>query len=405
MIRTLRRKFVVITMLLVSAILLAVFFGIWIYNKSSMEQEGYRTLQMALERHGGEAPKLELGGKMPEGIHQDPVFTVLVRADGQTILLSSDRISVSEEQLTEIVKQVLDRGESQGELSEYDLRYMVDGDDKGGTRIAFASQHFEKNTIREVLLTTAIFIAGAFLVFLMASILLARWVLRPVERSWEQQSRFMADASHELKTPLTIILANSGILKASPDTDSDQMVWVSSTEKEAKRMKTLVDDMLFLAKRDESLPLAEKTPTDFSSVVETEALAFESVAFEKGFAVEVDVEPGIQVLGDTPRLKQLVAILVDNAVKYAKEGSTVRVTARRNQANAAFSVFNEGAPIPPEQQKHLFERFYRMDRSRSTEGSGLGLSIARAIAAEHKGKITVHSEESGTVFTVYIPFK
>jgi signal transduction histidine kinase len=142
---------------------------------------------------------------------------------------------------------------------------------------------------------------------------------------------------------------------------------------------------------------------NLSGIVDTEALSFEAVAFEKGLSLEVKAIPDIKVLGDEQRLRQLVAILVDNATKYAKVSSTIKVEVSKQQASATLCVFNECKAISPEQQQHLFERFYRGDTSRSTKGSGLGLSIAQAIVDEHKGKITVHSDASGTRFTVSIP--
>ncbi|MGL6201367.1 MAG: sensor histidine kinase [Lachnospiraceae bacterium] len=401
MILTLRRKFVITSMLLVSVVLIAVCFGIWMYNKVNMEQQSYMTLQLTLEN--GEISWFEIGEDIPEDFQKDPVFVVSVEADGRTALIISNRISVSEEQLKEIVTQVMDSDNNKGELSEYDLRYFSKSDDTGSTRIAFMPLSFERNQLNEIMLITVMFIVGAFFVFFVASILLSRVALKPVERSWEEQNRFMADASHELKTPLTIILANTGILKSNPDTNSEQMIWVSSTEKEVQRMSSLVDDMLFLAKHADNPPAPEKKTVNFSVIVNTEVLAFESVAFEKGLTLEIQAEPDLRFVGEEVRLKQLVTILVENAVKYSQDNGKIKVSTKRRKGNIILSVFNEGAPIPPEQQHHLFKRFYRADASRTTQGSGLGLSIAKVIVGEHKGNITVQSDERGTVFTVLLP--
>lgn len=405
MIRSLRRKFVLITITLVSLVLLAVFFGIWFYSQASMEQQSYLALQMALDRQEGDEPWFKVGGDVPDGYRGDPAFVVSVDSQGATSLLSSDRITVDTEELGNYVSQALSSGQERGELSDYDLRYIIKQEGDGSIRIAFAALSFERDQISNVVLVTAVCVAAVFVVFLFASLLLARWALKPVEQSWEQQNRFVADASHELKTPLTVILANSGILKTGRDTSGEQRVWVESTEKEAKRMKGLIDDMLFLAKRDDGSPPTVKTSHNTSSILETSTLAFESVAFERGLSLDIRVEPDIRVISDASQLKQLVGILLDNAIKYAKDNSEIVVELHKHSGHAVLSVFNESAPIPPEQQKHLFERFYRTDASRSTGGSGLGLSIAQSIVEEHKGKISVGDAPGGIVFTVSLPLE
>lgn len=409
MIRTLRRKFVLITMLLVSAVLLTVFIGIWLYNRNSIEQDGYIDLQMALDREDGPAGDhgnmFKVGGDVPSDFQRDPVFVISVSSDGTIKLLSADRVDVTTQELEEYAEQALAGDTDRGKLSQYDLRYLIKDKPGNTSIIAFAPLSFGRSMLRSVLLITGISIVVIFVMFLFASILLSRWALKPVEHSWEQQNRFVADASHELKTPLTVILANTGILKNDPVMASEQITWLDSTEKEARRMKDLVNDMLFLAKRDDGSRPAEKVSHTLSTIVETSALTFESLAFERGLSLEVEAEPDIRVSCDISQMRQLVGILVDNAVKYADKGSTIRVTLNQRQNHARLTVFNKGSVIPPEQLKQLFDRFYRTDTSRSTEGSGLGLSIARTIAEDHKGRIAVQSDENGILFTVELPME
>lgn len=403
MMKSLRRKFVLITMLLVSVVLIAVFFGIWFYNKTSMERQSYRTLERAVERGDPKEAWFEVGGDVPPDFQRDPVFVVSVSSDGSVALVSSDRVHVGDEELRTYVTRVLAERNDRGELAAYDLRYLVWEEHDGSARIAFAPLSLERDMLGNVALITGICVAAAFVVFLGVSILLSRWALRPVEYAWAQQSRFMADASHELKTPLTIILANTGILKNDPGMGEEQRTWLDSTEKEAHRMKGLVTDMLFLTQRDDGSPRVDRTSQNYSAIVETSALAFESVAFERGLSLEVAVEPDIRVLCDAAQIRQLIAILVDNAVKYARDGSEIHVRLLKRQGHAVLTVFNEGDVIPKEQLRQLFDRFFRRDASRATEGSGLGLSIAKTIAQEHRGRITASSDRTGTVFTVELP--
>ena len=235
------------------------------------------------------------------------------------------------------------------------------------------------------------------------SALLSRWLVRPVEESWRRQQQFVADASHELKTPLTVLLADADILLSRPnDTIENQRRWVEHRRDEGLRMKGLVEDLLFLARGDAGERGRPKGRADLSQVCEECVMSFEPVAFEAGLMLESRVDPGVGVTGDGEELRRLCAILLDNACKYCQPGGTVRVTLEGGGA-AALTVHNTGEPIPQEAQAHLFERFYRADAARSREkgGYGLGLSIAATIVERHGGKIAVHSVDGeGTAFSV-----
>jgi signal transduction histidine kinase len=244
--------------------------------------------------------------------------------------------------------------------------------------------------------------------FFLVSLFLARWALKPTEESWKRQQQFVADASHELKTPLTVLLADADILLAHPqDTIESQRKWVEYIQDEAHRMKELVEDMLFLARGDAAAKTQlEALPVGLSDLCWNCLLSFEPVAFEQGVDLASDVAPGVTVSGDGGQLRRLVAILLDNACKYCPHGGKVTLTLAKNGDRAALTVHNTGPAIPAEALPHLFERFYRVDaaRGRSTGGYGLGLSIAASIAQRHRGKISVtSSEEAGTAFTVTLP--
>lgn len=169
--------------------------------------------------------------------------------------------------------------------------------------------------------------AGGLIAFWAISIFLANLALRPVEKAWEQQKRFVADASHELRTPLTVILANIGILLSHrKDTIEKQYKWVENTQAEASRMKKLVDDLLFLAKLDAVQKPVQQTELNFSDIVWSSLLPFEPIAYEQGIEVSSEIDPDISLNGDAGQLKQLVAILLDNACKYAGQNGKVTLT-------------------------------------------------------------------------------
>ncbi len=278
-----------------------------------------------------------------------------------------------------------------------------------GVKYAFADMSSERSSMTAFFLTSLLVGTVGLGAFFLASLFLASWALRPVQKAWQRQRRFVADASHELKTPLTVILTNIGILLAhKEDTIAGQSKWVENTKTEADRMKQLVDDLLFLAKADAPRQPDAHKEFDLSDTVWSALLPFESIAFEAGLSLTSEIAPSLTASGSEGELRQLVAILLDNACKYAGEKGRVTLLLERSGDHARLCVNNTGEPIDPVHLPHLFERFYRVDESRyrKHDGYGLGLSIAKQIADNHRAKITVEStERMGTTFTVTLALK
>ena len=245
----------------------------------------------------------------------------------------------------------------------------------------------------------------ALLLLFGVSVLLSRWATRPVEKAWAQQKQFLSDASHELKTPLTVILSNAELLESAalPDKPAD---WVDNIRSEAGSMRVLVEEMLTLARGDNMAAEAPKTDVSLSDVAYDCALAFEPVAFEAGKPLQEEIAPDIRVTGDADKLRRLISVLLDNAIKYGADGGAITLTLQKTDRQALLTVSNPGEPISPEHLPHLFERFYRADASRGEHsGYGLGLSIATAIAAEHHGTLRAESDAVSTRFLFQIPLK
>ena len=410
MIQKLRKKFVLVNMLLVSVVLLVVFGAVCFSSYHRLRRGCLDALHQAISRPmDDKPPRLELGEvKRPPQWQAEmaPVFVVELSGDGSVAFVRGQNIAVDTDGMETLVNTALAQGQNFGLLHGYGLRYLVsDGRDGPGTRIAFADISGQRAAMVSLAATSLVVGLCALAAFFVISLYLAKWALRPVERAWERQRQFVADASHELKTPLTVILANTGILLSHrEDTINAQRQWVENTKEEAGRMKTLVDELLFLARADTAHTPA-MLPLDLSDVVMSRLLPFESVAYEQGLTLDSRVAPGITVTGDAGQLGQLTAILLDNACKYADREGRVLLTLDTAQSMARLRVHNTGVPIPPARLEHLFERFYRADDSRCREkgGYGLGLSIAQSIVETHKGKITVRSGEEGTVFTVLLP--
>lgn len=413
MIKKLRRKFILINMTLVAGILAAVLTIFFYSNVRRFEMQTEMAMIQAIERDrfGIKTDRLEPGRRDRENVPPPfPVAVVILNENGDGVKeLHSDNLSISEELAASLTQLVLNSGKDRGVLKDYSLRYLLLQTPEG-SKLAFADQNFELSMLR-ILLRNCIllFIAASFLFFLL-SLYLSRWALRPVEQAWQQQNQFIADASHELKTPLTVILANLGILLSHREsTIASQKKWLDNTKEEATRMKQLVEELLFLARSDAQaadFAVSSFTEFDYSDAVLNCVLLFESVAFESKVDLTQNITPDIRLSGNEPGLKQAVSILLDNACKYAGTNGAVSVSLARTAHHAVLTVRNTGDPISPEEQKHIFERFYRTDKSRVRKegGYGLGLSIAKTIVEQHRGKITVASSaEEGTVFTVSLP--
>lgn len=293
-----------------------------------------------------------------------------------------------------------------GKLSSLNL-YFVALPTDDGVDVALASTGLVERSVLSVVGGMAGASLGILAVIFIASMVLSKRAVAPVDRAWRRQRQFIADASHELKTPLTVILANNALLRESPEqTVANQMKWIDSTDTEAHLMQGLVDDMLYLAKVEDDGAAVVNDRVDMDEVAEGVVLTFESVAFDRGLELESHIAPGAFVLGQRDRLARMLATLVDNACKYADAGGKVDVDLAVRGGQCVVRVRNTGAPIAAEDLPHLFDRFYRADKARTSGkgGYGLGLSIAQTIARDHGGDISAASSASdGTVFTVTLP--
>lgn len=409
MLKKLRWKFILIITALLAGMLAAALAVQTVSAARQYREETERVLQAVLDR--GEAaldPLRPFGG----GLGQDdelrtglPAFYAVADRWGRVGLALGFNAVLDEETVVRAVEEALAAGRESGQLEGLGLRFLIRS---GGNRLelAFAGMDWERGAVRRQALAAALILAAALPGFFVVSVLLSRWLVRPVEESWRRQQQFVADASHELKTPLTVLLADADILLGHPDdTIRSQSRWVEHLRDEGLRMKGLVEDLLFLARGDAGDRERPRGRVELSQVCEGCVMSFEPLAFEAGLVLESSVAPGVGVTGDGEELRRLCAILLDNACKYCGPGGTVRV-ALEGGGEASLTVHNTGEPIPAEDQAHLFERFYRADAARGREkgGYGLGLSIAAAIVERHGGKIAVRSTAGeGTAFTVILP--
>ena len=404
-IKKLRWQFVAACMGLIAIVLAIVFGCVWTSAQSALERSSHMALEQALSRRGGD---------LLPGFHQSggddqvllPYFTVQVW--GSTVYVTGGTYSGLEDTdaLTAILTDCLAQEEDEGSLPGYALRYLRQ-DDGLYTQIAFVDISLETAALRQMMASYLRIALLSLALLAGASFLLSLRVTRPVERAWRQQRQFFSDASHELKTPLTVILSNAEMLETS-DLPERESRWRDNILSESRQMKTLVEEMLTLSRTEDAQRKPTVADVDLSDLSEDCALAFEPVAFEAGKPLSWDVTPALTVSGDGEKLRRLLSIFLDNAAKYGApgEGIVLSLRAERNQAVLSVSNGSGGHPIPPEELPRLFERFYRTDASRGEQsGFGLGLPIAQAIAKEHHGALRAESDEKTTRFTFTLPLK
>ena len=423
MIQQLRHKFILTNMALVSLVLVAVLsvqvFTAWKQASNQVAHALYQSMEFLKDDRRQEfrfdqpleaPPPDSEGARSRSGDFLSvPAFAVELSPEGEVIRIeAAPGVTVTQEMAQSQAEAILSQGGERGNFHSGTLYVSYLYQEGNGRRfLSIAQDGIVVDTVQRQLLISLAILEGALLAFYLISRFLAKRSLKPVEEAWDKQRQFVADASHELKTPITVILANTDIVLAHQDkTVGEEAKWIDYTREEATRMKALVNDLLFLAKSDAAQLPVHPVSVRLSDLVVSSLMSFESVAFEAGITLDDLIDPGLAVLGDEAQLRRLTVILLDNAVKYAGEGGTVTVTLDALGDQTRLAVHNTGPAIPEKHQAHLFERFYRADaaRDRDRGGYGLGLAIAKSIVDAHGGKISVASApETGTTFTVVFP--
>lgn len=406
----LKKKYRKIVAAILSVLVLLLFGTVCvIYLASYMEMtnENRRYLKQYVEAYtipgapgqdGREEPLREARPGRPPMLELSTFYSVAVSESGEVLKTDTADVStISEDALTELAAAIIKSGKESG--VERNLIYQR-ADKDGYILVAFLDNTLMLESAGTLLYYTLIFGGAALVPLFFLARCLARRIVSPLEESFQKQRRFVSDAGHELKTPVAVVNANIELLSR----EIGENRWLSNIRYENERMSALIIQLLELARAENAAPKME--PVDLSRLTCGEALPFEPAAYENGLVLTSDIAEGIRVEGDSVQLKQLVSILLDNAVRHGT-GGEVRIALKKEKGHAVLSVANDGEPIPPEQQAHLFERFWRGDAARSGEGGhyGLGLAIAHAIAASHKGSLGVRCRGGKVIFTAKLPLK
>ena len=410
-----KRKIVFTVVFSLLALITATMTTVYVSNliaTRGRQEETLRTYVEGYSLDGDNAP----GGGQPDGdlpplpqYEREPkrdepkfrlstFYSVAYSKTGEVLKVDSGNETMqSDKSLVEISSSILKSGKTSG--SKDNLFYLVS--DRGDYTLVAMIDGTLDNDNHNILLRQILVIgAVSTIVLLFVSIFIARRIVKPLEESDKRQKRFLSDAGHELKTPIAVISANSELLARQ----TGENEWLSNINYENERLSDLVKQLLLLSKTESGdVP---KEAADLSEIVLGEVLPFEPLAFERGKRIETYIEDGLTVYGNVNQLRQLVSILLDNALSHGV-GEKISLSLKREKHAAILTVINDAEELSADQLSRLFDRFYRKDDARSDNGShyGLGLAIARATVKAHCGDIRAEYKNGEAIFTVWLPLK
>lgn len=406
MIKKLRMKFIALTMFSLLLVLLVIIGAINLLNYRRIVDNADSILAI-LSENNGVFPRMNndrrgdgFNPMSPELPYETRYFSVLMDSDGEVLAADIGQIAaVDRDTAVEYAGNVYESGKQKGFVGSYRFVQRASGEN---LRIIFMDCGRSLTTLRTFLwISAATSVLGLLTVFCMVT-LLSKRVVRPFSESYEKQRRFITDAGHEIKTPLTIIDADADVLRM----DIGENQWLLDIQKQTQRLAELTNSLILLSRMEEGLNGFQMIEFPFSDVVSETSQSFQGIARSQGKVFVSNIQPMLSLCGDEKALSQLVSILLDNALKYSGEKGTISLSVERRGKAIRLAVYNTTEFISQESLKYLFDRFYRGDPSRNsgTGGYGIGLSIAKAIVAAHKGKIMAASQDGRElVVTVVFP--
>lgn len=399
MIQKLRVKFIAASMVSLALVLLVILGGVNAMSYHKVVRDADHILALLSENRGAfpkpavppeggagmpERPLPPGKGLSPETPFESRFFSVLLDEGGQVLRSDTGQIAaVDADGAVEMARAVWESGSAGGFRGDY--RY-IRVEEAEGVRLIFLDCGRGLSNFRTTLLASVLVaLAGLLAVFLLLLVLSKR-IIRPVAESYEKQRRFITDAGHELKTPLTIIGADLDLVE--PELAGNE--WLRDIRCQVRRLTGLTQDLIYLSRMEEETPPVQPIPFPLSDVTEEMAQSFQGPARAQEKALTLSIQPMLSCTGDEKAIRQLLSILLDNALKYTPHGGEIAVSLKREGRGTRLAVSNTIAqPMDQETLERLFDRFYRADQSRSSQtgGYGLGLSIVRSIAAAHRGKV------------------
>ena len=401
MIYKLQRKFILISMISVFIVLSAITVFINISNYININKNASRTIDLILE-NGGQFPKHPKNkddfkplspDNSPEAPFSTRFFTVSTDESGEAEAINTGNIAaISTSEAATLAKEISKIGKATGFKDVYKYKISKIGDKN---LVIFLDCSRELYTLKMFLINSTFVAVGGFLAVSVLIIIFSKVAVRPVAISYEKQKRFITDAGHELKTPLSIILANTEVLEMT----SGESEWTRSIKNQVDRLSSLTSQLVTLTRMEESEHVFSMVDFSLSDAVLETAESFVSLANSQSKSINMNISKNISFIGDEQSIRQLLSILLDNAIKYSTDNGEITISLNIHGKHPILTVSNQTENLSKDNLELFFERFYRADESRNSEksGYGLGLSIAKAIVDTHKGKISATTYDNKTL--------
>ena len=412
MIKRLKRRFIIVNMTIVTTIVTCLFIIVCIITSSSQKEQTLKYLELSIMREERtdvslyQAPPPQAPGVTDDKFDMPHIYTFIAYIDrnGKIINSKDNGENINQNFIEAVVNEAIQSNEPFGEVNNGELMYLIK-ETRIGAIISFTSTEPVRDNVNNTIVLFLFLCLGSIVIFFFISERLAHYAVMPVKKAWENHKQFVADASHDLKTPLTVILANNDILNShSNESVESQRKWIDSTEEEALKMKGLVSQMLELAKSENAICLS-LSRVNLSEITEREILLLEPIVFEKQISICSSIDQGVITITNEESYLRIVQTLLDNAIKYSNQGEKIRVYLASDKQRIYLRV-NNSSYIDEKKQAHIFERFWREDSSRGNDGHGLGLAIAKNLAISLNGDLNVKSDaKDGTTFILTLKKK
>jgi len=392
MLNRIRIKFITLSMTALFVLLFVIIAGMNVVNYRTIIEEADSTLFMLSENKGRFPPFA--GKELPPFMSQETpyetrYFSMVMSHNKELIDADISRIvEVDAKKAYEYAVAAMILEEERGFIEQY--RY-ISQKENGLQRITFLDIRRKMYSYQTFLKTSIAIGVLGYIGFFIVIVIFSGKIMRPVAESYDKQRRFITDAGHEIKTPLAIINADVDVLEM----DLGENEWLADIQKQAKRLAGLTNDLVYLSRMEEEEKDMQMIEFPFSDVVQETVSSFHALAKTQNKTLQYMIPPMMSLTGNEKAIRQLINILIDNAIKYSPEKGLIFVDAKKQGKNLILTVFNTTqTPVPKEKLDMIFERFYRLDTSRSTTtgGYGIGLSVAKAIVSAHNGKINAVSE-------------